>query len=85
MVWSWLLGLGLSAACEMNDQEMIDQQYHWIEKILLRDQVVYEIYDPLEDFLPWKMKYFSSEYPFSWGASYLIEGLSKLLDSHERT
>lgn len=74
--WSWLMGLGLKTALVMNDQQMIQKQLRHIEKILLRDGEVYEVYDPLKDFSPWGSWLIQSEHPFAWGAGYLCDALN---------
>jgi hypothetical protein len=74
--WSWLMGLGLKVSLQMNDKQMIQRQRALIEKVLQRDQVVMELYDPEEDWSPWKSWLLESERPFAWGSGYLIEALS---------
>ena len=70
--WSWLMGLGLKTCLYMNDQKMLEMQLAHIEKLLLRDGEVYEVYDPEKNFLPWGSWLIKSEHPFAWGAGYLV-------------
>ncbi len=74
--WSWLMGFGLKVATLMNDQEMISKQSAHIERVLVRDGEVYEVYDPENDFKPWGSWLIKSEHPFAWGSGYLVEALS---------
>lgn len=71
LAWSWLMGLGLLAAIEMNDQEMIEKQTLFIDQILKRDGEVFEVFDPEKDFKPWGSWLIQSEHPFAWGSAYL--------------
>jgi hypothetical protein len=76
LCWSWIMGLGLMVATKMNDDEMIQRQTKFIEKLLMRDGEVYEVYDPAKNFSPWGSWLMSSEHPFAWGAGYLVEAFS---------
>ena len=73
--WSWLMGFGLRVATLMDDHEMVRQQTNHIEAILTRDGEVHEVYDPQNNFMPWKSWLLTAEHPFAWGSSYLTEAL----------
>lgn len=73
--WSWLMGLGLKVSKIMQDEKMIEAQTRHIEKILVRDGEVYEVYDPEKNFMPWGSWLIKSEHPFAWGSGYLVEAL----------
>ncbi len=73
LAWSWLMGLGLSAALVVQDEETVDQQIRHLIRVLLRDSTVHEIYEPKEEWKPFRSWLMGSEFPFSWGAAYLIE------------
>ena len=69
------MGLGLTVAKIMNDDEMIKKQTAHIEKLLNRDGEVYEVYDPEKSFMPWGSWLIKSEHPFAWGSGYLAHAL----------
>lgn len=80
LTWSWIAGLGLAVSSQMNDNEFVEIQLRHIERLLGDGPHVSRIYDPENDFQPWKSWPLSSEGSFAWGASYIVHAL-KLLES----
>ncbi len=75
LTWSWLMGLGLKVCKIMKDENMIIKQMDHVTRLLERDQVVIEVYDPEKDFEGWGSKVIQAERPFAWGSGYLVEAL----------
>jgi glycogen debranching enzyme len=74
IVWSWLMGDLLHALRLWGSKADHMTQRGTIEKILSRDQAVYEVYEP-SSLTPVRRRLYRSESPFSWGAACLAEAL----------
>lgn len=73
MYWSWLMGFSAKVAFLMGDEATCFKIKSKIEKVLLRDQVVKEIYVHDDQLTPFKSFCYQSEYPFSWGAAFILD------------
>ncbi len=80
MAWSWLMAWALKVALQMRDLAQIEQQLHLLQKLLLRDNEVYEVYDTEKAYEPFRSWAMTSEHPFAWGSAYLVEALGALQD-----
>jgi hypothetical protein len=74
--WSWIAGLGLKVAQVMGDEDFTLRQQAHLQRLLTRDRSVVEIYDPAEDFRPWRSWLLKAERPFAWGAAYVLDALT---------
>lgn len=72
--WSWLMGYATAISKKMKDITEYQILRVNLENILIRDQVVSEIYHP-HNLLPWSSHIYRSEAPFSWGASFILDAL----------
>jgi len=73
MYWSWLMGFSAKVALLMGDKDMTSKIKSTIEKVLIRDQVVNEIYKHNPDLPPFTSPFYRSEYPFSWGSAFILD------------
>ncbi len=73
MYWSWLMGFSAKVAFLMSDHEMVLKINKMINKVLLRDQVVNEIYRHRSELPAFKSAFYQSEYPFSWGSAFILD------------
>jgi hypothetical protein len=71
--WSWLLGYSAKIALMMNDSERFIRIYKKLAQVINRDQTVYEIYNHNANLTPFKSFLYSSEAPFSWGSSFILD------------
>lgn len=71
--WSWLLAYSTKIALMMNDFEKFKQVYTKLAQVINRDQTVYEIYNHDANLTPFKTLLYSSEAPFSWGSSFILD------------
>jgi hypothetical protein len=76
MYWSWLIGFSGKVAFLMGDMETFNKIKAKLEKILLRDQVVKEIYNHNEEMTAFKSFLYQSEFPFSWGSGFILDMLN---------
>lgn len=70
--WSWLMAYSSIVALKMGDKVEAKRLSKILEDIILRDQVVSEIYYSNETRLPYKSTLYQSEEPFSWGAAFSL-------------
>jgi hypothetical protein len=73
LYWSWLMGYSAKIAYQMQDKQTYQKIKSQIERILLRDQTVKEIYNHDEQLTPFKSIFYQSEFPFSWGAGFILD------------
>jgi hypothetical protein len=73
MYWSWLMGFSAKVAFLMGDNEMATKIKLAIGKVLVRDQVVNEIYRHKPELPPFRSAFYQSEYPFSWGSAFILD------------
>jgi len=85
MFWSWLIGFSIKVAKEMGDKKEATRISRQLEKMMRRDKgIVYEVYSTSkgQPFLHTKglevvgfrvLRGYISEYPFSWGASFIVD------------
>lgn len=71
--WSWLIALSAKVAKKMNDDREAQRIHSFLNKLVLRDQSVNEIYNPENNFEAFKSPLYISESPFSWGAAFILE------------
>ncbi len=74
--WSWLAGLGLKVAQLMGDEDFSNRQRTHLQRLLVRDGSVVEIYDPDQEFRPWSSWLLEAERPFAWGSAYVLDALT---------
>lgn len=75
LIWSWLMAYSSTVAYKQGDFEEATRISKKLEEIILRDQVVGEIYFPNNNFQNFRTDFYRSEAPFSWGAAFVIEML----------
>jgi hypothetical protein len=73
LAWSWLIALSAKIAKKMNDDQEAERIHLFLDKLLLRDQTVNEIYNPENNFEAFSSPLYFSENPFSWGAAFILE------------
>jgi glycogen debranching enzyme len=71
--WSWLMAYSSLVAFKQGDYSEASKIYDIVEKIILRDQSVGEIYFSKDNYEPFKSRIYKSETPFSWGAAFVIK------------
>ena len=73
--WSWLMAYSSLVAFKQGDFQEAARIKKNIEQIILRDQMVGEIYLSNSNYPPFRGPFYRSEAPFSWGAAFVIEML----------
>lgn len=75
LFWSWLMAYSGKIAFKQQDSQMFEKIRANFEKILNRDQTVYEIYHNSDEHPHFESWLYKSEAPFSWGAAFLLDML----------
>lgn len=73
MYWSWLMGYTAKVAFIMEDNQTVSKLRKIIEKVLLRDQTVNEIYRHQTELPAFSSAFYRSEHPFSWGSAFILD------------
>lgn len=76
--WSWLIGYAAKVSSVMNDKEEALRILANLQVMANRDGTIYEIYHSTNKLEPFSNSLYQSEYPFSWGAGKILEGLAAL-------
>lgn len=70
--WSWLMAFSAKIACQQQDLAECSRLSNLLTHMMQRDGTVYEIYHSAT-LWPWSARFYRSESPFSWGASYILD------------
>lgn len=73
MYWSWLMGYSAKVAFLMGDTANVAKLHSHIKRVLLRDQVVNEIYKHKSELPAFSSVFYRSEAPFSWGSAFILD------------
>ncbi|MBI2069398.1 MAG: hypothetical protein HYT79_02250 [Elusimicrobia bacterium] len=74
MVWMWQSALSVQVERKMGRRTQENRLIEAVQKILERDAMVCEVYDPLTS-LPARRWLYRSEGPFSWASAMLLEAI----------
>lgn len=73
LFWSWLMAYAAKVAYLQKDEVSFKKMYERLNKMLERDQMVYEIYETSEEHKPFVNFLYKSEGPFSWGSGFILD------------
>lgn len=82
-IWSWIQGLLIMTAVQLNDLEFAYHQFRFLASIIERDKTIYDAYrqtkdNSLKQVVTWGFK---SERDWTWGAAYIYEACVQVHDN----
>ncbi|MGZ3692180.1 MAG: hypothetical protein ACXVAX_11800, partial [Pseudobdellovibrio sp.] len=77
--WSWLMAYSAKIAYMMKDMKTFNAVYAALNKVVLRDHSVVEIYNNDAELTMFSSPLYTAESPFSWGSGFVVD-LEKYLN-----
>ncbi len=71
--WSWLMAYSALISYKLGDKLEGDRISQILNRIIMRDKTICEIYFSDKDYEPYHTFLYKSESPFSWGAAFVIQ------------